>query len=122
DVDMALLVERQQKIDGDLVAALQFERPEAQQWGSTPLRHAVIDYVADFAKGLNVLEGFSARSLLQRGAALGLALLAVGLFSATHPAHVRAFFNRLGLGAARYPTRTSIDQVTVTWSTREQAR
>jgi len=32
DLDMALLVERQQKIDSDLVAALQFETPEAARW------------------------------------------------------------------------------------------
>jgi putative Ca2+/H+ antiporter (TMEM165/GDT1 family) len=31
--DMALLVERQQKIDSDLIAALQFEKPGAEEWG-----------------------------------------------------------------------------------------
>src|SRR5262245_59914166 len=34
DVDLALLVERQQGIDSDLVAALQFESSEARSWGS----------------------------------------------------------------------------------------
>src|SRR5688572_10674938 len=33
EIDMALLVERQQEIDSDLVAALQFESPEANRWG-----------------------------------------------------------------------------------------
>ena len=37
DLDMVLMVERQQKIDSDLVAALQFESAEAPQWGSTQL-------------------------------------------------------------------------------------
>src|SRR5262249_51046657 len=78
DIDMALLVERQQKIDGDVVAALQFEGADAQRWGSTQLRTAVIDYVADFGKGLNVLEGFSARDLTRRLAVLGLVVIAVG--------------------------------------------
>ena len=43
DIDMALLVERQNKIDSDLVAALQFESPEAKGWGSVRLEDAVID-------------------------------------------------------------------------------
>ena len=34
ELDMALLVERQQQIDSDVVAALQFETPEARRWGS----------------------------------------------------------------------------------------
>jgi len=113
DIDMALLVEQQQKIDGDLVAALQFEGPEAERWGSGQLRHAVIDYVADFGKGLNVLEGFSVRRLARRAAVLAVALLAVGLFSAAQPAYVSAFVNRICLGTARYPTRTSLDQVAI---------
>lgn len=113
DIDMALLVERQQKIDGDLVAALQFEEHEAQRWGSTQLRHAVIDYVADFGKGLNVLEGFSAEQLLRRGAAVAAVLLIVGLFTAAYPDYVRAFFNRLRLGSAHYPTRTVLDELAV---------
>ena len=33
EVDMALMVERQKHIDSDLVAALQFESPEAPAWG-----------------------------------------------------------------------------------------
>lgn len=113
DIDMALLVERQQKIDGDLVAALQFEGTEAQKWGSTQLRQAVIDYVADFGKGLNVLEGFSTRSLLRPVAALTVALLAIVLYGSTYPDYVRAFVNRICLGTARYPTRTILDEVAI---------
>jgi hypothetical protein len=113
DIDMALLVGRQQQLDCDLVAALQFEDAEAEQWGSGLLRHAVIDYVADFSKGLNVFEGFSARGLVLRVAVLGALLLAVGLFSAAHGQYVRAFFNRICLGSLRYPTRTVLDQVAI---------
>src|SRR5262245_10487730 len=50
ELDMALLVERQQRIDSDLVAALQFESPEAPRWGSAQLETAVIDYVAEFGE------------------------------------------------------------------------
>ena len=113
EIDMALQVERQQKIDGDLVAALQFETAAGGQWGSSQLRQAVIDSVAELAKGLNVLEGFSARRLVRRGAGLAGALLVVGLFTAAYPRHVSAFFQRLGLGSARYPTRTVLVQLEV---------
>jgi hypothetical protein len=113
DIDMALLVERQQKIDGDVVAALQFEGADAERWGSTQLRSAVIDYVADFGKGLNVLEGFSARDLVRRLSVFAVVLLAVGLFSVLHQDYVRAFFNRLALGMAHYPTRTNLEQVAI---------
>ena len=34
EVDMALLIEREERIDTDLVAALEFESPVAPTWGS----------------------------------------------------------------------------------------
>ena len=42
EVDIALMVERHQKIDSDLVAAIQFESPEAKEWGSAQLEDAVV--------------------------------------------------------------------------------
>src|SRR5262245_12545308 len=45
--DMALMIEGEQRIDSDLIAALQFESPQSAGWGSHDLQHAVIDYVAD---------------------------------------------------------------------------
>jgi hypothetical protein len=57
-VQMALLVERQQQIDSDLVAALQFEGAPATAYGSTQLKTAVVDYVAQAAPGINVFDGF----------------------------------------------------------------
>lgn len=113
DIDMALLVTRQHEIDSDLLAALQFEGSEAEQWGSAQLRHAVIDYVAEFTKGLNVFEGFSARGLVWRVCILGGVLLAVALVGAAHGNYVSAFVNRICLGSAHYPTRTVLAQVAV---------
>ncbi len=113
DIDVALMVERQQKIDGDIVAALQFEGTEAERWGSPQLRRAVIDYVADFGKGLNVLEGFSVRDLTRRLAVLAVVLLGVGLFSVVYQDYVRAFVQRLCLASAHYPTRTLLQEVAV---------
>jgi hypothetical protein len=66
DLDLALMLERKHNIDSDLVAAIQFESPEASRWGSAQLEHAVIDYVADFSRDWNVLEGFSASDLVRR--------------------------------------------------------
>src|SRR4051794_32270907 len=43
ELDMALLVERQQRIDtSDIVAAIQFDAPGAATWGSGQLQAAVI--------------------------------------------------------------------------------
>jgi hypothetical protein len=113
DLDMALMVERQQKIDSDLVAALQFESQEAPKWGSVQLEHAVIDYVAEFGKGWNVFEGFSRQELVRRAAALTGTVALLGLAVAVFPLHSAAFLNRFLLGSAHYPTRTSIDQILV---------
>ncbi len=113
DLDMALMVERQQKIDSDLVAALQFESQEAPRWGSVQLEHAVIDYVAEFGKGWNVFEGFSRQELVRRGAALTATVALLGLAVAFNPPYFAAFLNRFLLGSAHYPTHTSIDQILV---------
>jgi hypothetical protein len=113
DLDMALMVERQQKIDSDLVAALQFESKDAPRWGSVQLEQAVVDYVAEFGKGWNVLEGFSRQDLVRRGAALTATVALLGLTVAIFPAYWGAFLNRFLLGSAHYPTRTVIDQILV---------
>ncbi len=113
EIDVALLVARQHEMDCDLVAALQFEGSGAEQWGSTPLREAVIDYVADFGKGLNVFQGFSVRGLVWRVVVLGVVVLVIGLFSVAHGNYLSAFLNRICLGSVHYPTRTVLDQVTV---------
>lgn len=113
ELDIALLVEKEQEIDTDLVAALQFETPEAKRWGSTTLEEAVIDYVADFGQSLNVFKGFDTKQLRRRIGTFAvtslLVLVAVGLY----PRHAAAFFNRLLLGSRHYPTRTVIEQILV---------
>lgn len=111
--DVALLVERQNHIDSDLVAALQFESPAAQKWGSSRLADAVVDYVAEFSPSLNVFEGFTYRPLPGRGLALlGTLALVVGSCAA-YPGHASAFWNRFLLGAAHYPTKTQIESIVV---------
>jgi hypothetical protein len=113
EIDMALLVERQQRLDSDLVAALQFESAEAPAWGSVQLETAVIDYVAAVGRGINVFEGFNRDQMLRRGGTLAITLLAAGALMAFFPGHFGAFFNRLFLGGRHYPTDTEIQQIVV---------
>ena len=111
--DVALIVERKNHIDSDLVAALQFERPEAKKWGSSRLADAVVDYVAEFSPSLNVFEGFSYQPLPQRTIGLGATLLLVAGLAFVFPGHASAFLNRLLLGSAHYPTKTQIVSIRI---------
>jgi hypothetical protein len=113
EIDMALLVERQQEIDSDLVAALQFEQPEAKRWGSPQLETAVIDYVAAVGRGIDVFEGFSRDQMTRRGGFLAACLAIVLVAALVWPGHVRVFFNRLLLGSMHYPTATRIEQIAI---------
>ncbi|MEQ8790654.1 MAG: hypothetical protein RIC55_30430 [Pirellulaceae bacterium] len=113
EIDLALLVEREQGIDSDLVAALQFESPDAQSWGSKHLTVAVIDYVAQLGRGLDVFSGFS-RAVMARRATLLLATVAViGGLALWRPEYAAVFLERLLLGARHYPTATTIEKVLV---------
>ncbi|QDU98179.1 hypothetical protein [Lignipirellula cremea] len=111
--DMALLVERSNKIDSDLVAALQFEGPQAARWGSTQLSGAVVDYMAQVSPGLHVFDGLGAQQLVGRLMALVVAgAVAFGLI-AWMPGHASAFWQRMLLGDAHYPTATQIARVQI---------
>lgn len=114
DLDMALLVERQEHIDSDLIAAVQFESPEAAQWGSVQLEQAVIDRVATTSKRLHVMRGLSRKQLYRR---VLLLLLTAGVWAAVgyrYTDHVSAFFNRLFLlSSLHYPTETIIESILV---------
>ncbi len=113
EIDIALLVEKQQELDSDLVAAIQFESPDAVTWGSGQLQHAVIDYVADFGKGWNILGEVPRQAMTRRATALGVTLAIVALGFVISPGHGLAFLNRYFLGSAHYPTRTVIRGILV---------
>jgi hypothetical protein len=113
DLDMALMVERQQGIDSDLVAAIQFENPEAARWGSPQLERAVVDYVAAFSRGLNVFEGIRTEHIFRRGLALGVTISILLALAAMNPQYVTTFFARLAMSNRHYPTQTVIEQVQV---------
>lgn len=113
ELDLALLVQRHFGIDSDLVAALQFERPEAVQWGSVELEQTVIRHVASQAEKLPLIEDVPRAPLKKRVLAsiCGVALI-VGLV-ALFPEHVAIFTKRLLLHDVSYPTATRVDEVSV---------
>jgi hypothetical protein len=111
ELDMALLVERQQEIDSDLVAALQFESPQAARWGSTQLETAVIDYVADFGREVNVFEGLSTKQFTRRAAGVAAMFALLGLTAGLFPTHAAVFLRRLALGSDHYPSDTVIRRI-----------
>lgn len=113
ELDMALMVERQQHIDSDVVAAIQFESPEAPQWGSVALEQAVIEHTAVLGEGIQVTEGIPKKPLHRRTLALALTMALVALAVWRFPDYAAIFLNRLLLGNRHYPTRTSIDRVLV---------
>jgi hypothetical protein len=111
-IDLALKVERRQKIDSDLVAALQFEST-AQTWGSPQLTTAVVDRVAVSSRTLPLGEGLAEVSLIRRALPLALVIASLAYVSLAFPAYSSAFWNRLFLGGAHYPTRTNIVRVSI---------
>ncbi|MGA2035685.1 MAG: hypothetical protein ABSG68_25840 [Thermoguttaceae bacterium] len=113
ELEIALLVEGQQHIDSDLVAALQFESPDAPGWGSVELEQAVIEGVAAKGKMLNVMQSLPRAERRRRLELLTVTLLAWVVVAALFPQHLAVFCNRLLLGARHYPSRTQIETITV---------
>jgi hypothetical protein len=113
ETDVALWIESRQQLDGDLVAAVQFEPPTAAAWGSRQLELAIVDYVADFSETLAVAPERPSRASL----AWGLLLLVTSGVSAwcavTRHEVAATFADRLTLGASHYPTRTRILSVAI---------
>lgn len=110
-IDTAISVEHTHGIDGDLVAALQFE--QGQAIGSSELQAAVVDYVAELKDEIDIFEGFDSRRLSSRYLAVGLILMLFTATCAFAPRHVSAFFQRLTLAHVNYPTKTLIAAISV---------
>lgn len=114
EADVALDIERRQGIDSDVVAALEFERAaDAAGLGSMTLRDAVVAKVAAAAGALSIPADVPRAALGRR---LCWAAAAAGLLAAAavwKPDHARAFVSRMLLGAARYPTRTRIEELVI---------
>ena len=106
DDDIALVVEQAHHLDSSLIAAFQFESPQAVTWGSPRLVSAVKSNAATLGRSLRFDESANLRRLSQHALTLigVLTLLVASNFA--WPAHAHAFWNRLCLGSEQYPTRT----------------
>ncbi|MEW4561886.1 hypothetical protein AB1K70_05130 [Bremerella sp. JC770] len=110
-IDTAISVEHTHGIDGDLVAAIQFE--QGQSIGSTELQAAVVDYVAELKDEIDIFEGFDSKQLPTRLIAVGVIVALFAAACVVAPRHVSAFFQRLTLANVDYPTKTLISAITV---------
>lgn len=113
ETSLALYVERQHGIDSDLVAALQFEQPEAANWGSPQLETAVVSRVAQLTPQINVFEGLRYDRLLRRLQLLAVTVIVVAAIVALYPRHVAVFLSRLAFSGRHYPSDTNIEHVLV---------
>ncbi len=112
-IDMALLVQRQEQIDSDLVAALQFESPEAPAWGSVQLEQAVIAQAAEMSRRVRPVLDVPRRLISRRLMALLATLAVASACMWWFPEYLRTFVDRLLFRPAHYPTRTTIESVTI---------
>ena len=113
DIDMALMVERQQQIDSDLVAAIQFEDDVQGRWGSRQLETAVIEYVAQVGRDINVFQGFNREQLKSRVTMLRNYRRGGRNRRADFPGPCPRFSNRLCLGSMHYPSATQIKSLAI---------
>lgn len=118
DLDVALLIEDQyraarQPLGRDLVAALQFESPEAASWGSVALEAVVVEDVAERADAIDVLSGVRTDVLARRAMLLLSTAIVVAAATAFFPGHAIAFVNRMLLGRMHYPTATQVEKIVI---------
>jgi hypothetical protein len=113
EIDTALVVERQHRLESHLVAALQFEQPEAGGWGSPHLVSTVVEEVAVASPRLDVFAGFSRAQTGRRLGVMVACVLGAAVIAALWPAHVAVFANRLLLGSQHYPTQTQIASIVI---------
>jgi hypothetical protein len=116
-VDVAILVEKNQHIDSDLVAAIQFQQADAAKWGSPQLESAVIEYVEEFSPTLDVFEGFTYRRFKRRMLWLAGTLAVLIGAALLFPNYAGAFAHRMLLGSERYPTNTHIERIALNGKT-----
>ena len=112
-IELAIDVEQRHGLDNDLVSAIQFEQPEAANWGSTQLESAVITQVAELTPDLKVFEGLSFADFKRRMIFLAVAVALPTVASGLFPGYFHAYLNRMLLGTSQYPTATLITEVVV---------
>ncbi len=113
EVDLALLVERLNAMDTDLVAAIEFTRPAAAAWGSAALREAVIRHMEDRGSKLDMSRAVDRRTPRRRLCLLALTSAAFACAGVLFPDHFSVFWRRLALSNEHYPSQTQIRQMEV---------
>lgn len=113
EIELALMVERKHRISSDLVAAIQFEQPQAVAWGSRQLEEKVIASVSDLSRRLDVFEGFAQPKPRRRSAVLLISLTVTAGIVIRFPDYTQAFLQRLCLAAVHYPSDTVIEQIAI---------
>lgn len=111
DTALAVMVDRRHSMHSDLVAAIQFDDEGRPQYGSTNLREAVIENTGRQAVGLTFLAGFSRKEFARRLLVFVITVAICLPLAVNFSGHTSAFFNRLLLGRAHYPTRTIIKEI-----------
>ncbi|MDQ3333342.1 MAG: DUF4175 domain-containing protein, partial [Planctomycetota bacterium] len=113
ETDLALIVERRHGLNGDLVAALQFQHDEAASWGSPQLERAVVEHVDDVTPEIDPFAGFAWKPLPARWGWLALSAGTIAIVALLYPAHTGVFLRRLALADVSYPTRTQIASLSI---------
>ena len=107
--ELALLVEKNHKLDSDLIAALQFQAAEHEPaLGSPTLQHAVIERARRLSDELDFFAGETAKPLPARAWLLTGAVLVSVVLASSFPEHASVFWRRLQLSSDHYPTQSKI--------------
>ncbi|NLF72772.1 MAG: hypothetical protein GX575_27365 [Candidatus Anammoximicrobium sp.] len=117
EIELALLVEKKHAIHSDLVAAIQFEQPQAAAWGSRQLEERVIESVSDLVGRLDVFEGLAQPKPRRRTVALFATVAVAAAVAVCFPGHTRAFLQRLCLASVHYPSDTVIERIALNHQT-----
>ncbi len=117
EAELALFVERNQTIDSDLVAALEFEQlgdhATSARFGSPRLRQAVVGRADRLSRQVDVFRGLNYRPLAIRAGMLAGSMLSLGLLALLFWTYASTFFERLLLAETPYPTRTRIVRLAI---------
>lgn len=113
ELRLAILLQNRERIDTDLVAALQFEAAEWGRCGSSELQAALIDRVAGLAPFLPLKDDIPRRIVRRRALCAAVTLACAAAIAWAFPEHIRVFRHRLLLQTASYPTATRIDEIQV---------
>ena len=111
DTALAVMVDDKHHLHSDFVAAIQFDDERRPQYGSAQLRDSVVERTARTSSGLNFLAGFSRKEMTGRLVLFAATAALCSALAVLYADHTRAFFGRLTLTDAEYPTRTRIEEI-----------